>query len=253
MTFSNLRRWLGTTLPVFALLTGIGHAGAAEEIQVTTFEYPPLTVENGTGISTRLVQAAFARVGRKVHFTYIPVKRAMETAIRGEGVYLGAPFEDAQDVNVTMAPMFDLQSTLLYLPKHHFFSKFQEPKQALRNRSIGLLRGYENNPLVMEYGLHIATPADNEVALRMLASSRFDFLPCLKMVECPLIFQKAASQGIQIAEVPFDVAPKVSLGLIYRSDNAILAHHADEFLKGVAAIRKNGTFNKVVMESVPQR
>jgi ABC-type amino acid transport substrate-binding protein len=218
----------------------------ADEVRVFTFVYPPLTLENGTGISNRLVEAAFATTGSTVQFTYVPVKRAMATAIEGDGFYLGAPFKDASGTKLNFAPMVELQTTLLYSPKRFFFSKYQTPKQVLGGRKIGLLRGYENNPLVSTYGLIIEAPSNNESAMRMFAAGRIDFLPCIKIVECPTIAQQAQALGADAQELPFDVAPVVSLGLIYRADNTQLEQQASKFLTGLAAIKKNGAFSRAL-------
>ena len=223
---------------------------SAEVIKVVTFVYPPLTFENGTGLSTRLVEAAFAAKGKTVQFIYTPVRRAIEVSALGDGFYLGAPFEEQSGAAMAIAPLFELQTTLLYLPKRYFFSKYQEPRKALKGRSIGLLGGYENNPLVSAYGLRVETPSDNTAALNMLANRRFDFLPCIKNIECPIIVKKAKGLGIEVAEVPFNIAPKVSVGLIYRADNVPLSQQGGDFLKGLAAIKKDGTFNRVISEAM---
>jgi hypothetical protein len=235
--------WILLVMLMFASSISLAQTN---KVLIYTFEYPPLTFANGTGISSRLVEAAFSKQGASVRFEYVPVKRAIHMSEKGLGHYLGVLTHTQLDGVLALVPLLDVQATLIFIPARFNISKQQSPSDALTNRTIGLLRGYESNPLVEKYGMRLEQPSTQNSALEMFRVGRFDFLPCIKHIECPSMLNKLNALGVKAVELPFDVAPKFSVGLIYRTDNATLTQQADQFAKGLASIKRDGSFARIL-------
>jgi hypothetical protein len=232
----------------FALLLMATSNLRAERAEVATFVYPPLTLEDGSGYSTELVQRIFAEQKIEVNVSYVPVRRAIDMAVQGQAFFLGGPNTRTTGPLMNFIPIFELQTTLLYDSRRLFFSPYQGPKAMLQGRSIGTLQGYEDNPLVQEFDMRVEKAANMTGALRMLQASRFDFLPCIKSIECPLTIDMARKNGMTLLEIPLVVGPKLTIGLIYRMDNPSLASQAEAFRSGLAILKRRPQANQKVRD-----
>ena len=223
----------------------------AQTAQVAGFPYPPLTTSSGTGIAPAIVASTFRAVGIDFQFEPLPVKRAFEVTKNGEAFFLGSLYGLPNVDGLEIAPVIEVRPTLLYRKGDFDFKPNASPDaihQALTGRSVGLLFGYEDNPILTKYGMKYETFQNLTSAVKMLLSKRFDFLPCFEDIQCPRLIQLAQDEGVTVTQVPFKVAPSATIGLIYDKRSEKLATLAKAFNQSMKKLQASGEYGRLLLK-----
>ncbi len=178
-------------LAVLALMLPLNLAGTAnaEPLGISTLEWPPYTSQSlpRGGVTTALVQAAFAAAGMDVDVTYLPWKRAISTAKNDAGVVAYFPGYHCRHVNGFTASDPIGNGPLGFAENVNTPITWESIDDlGERKLKIGTVLGYANTEEFDEKagtGWIRAIPANNDVInLRKLMLERIDLAVIDKLV-----------------------------------------------------------------------
>jgi len=158
----------------FSLMTASAD-GFAGTVEILTFEYPPLMMEDGTGILQKILTEAAQTVGDTVTFLVYPRKRAMNMFEKTDTqLFLGESryFPD-------MASAVEAQK-LLYARVVLVYLKERNPPLAfagledLKGKHAGVSLGSNLTPVFEKAGIYVQETATVENNIKKLNAQRID-------------------------------------------------------------------------------
>lgn len=238
---------------VAALLCALAaQAQVQGPVTVLAFEYPPLTSADGQGHATRLVAAAFAAQGLEARFEYRPPARAMQESLQQRHFLLGVLYPTDSVDRLQMAPLLRVELRVLMLTRRMPGSPPADAaaqQRALTGATIGLLPGYDAFTLFRDYGLQSVKTVAKDAALKMFASERFALMPCLADIDCPQLQAVLAAQGTPATLWPHPLLPPFDVGLVYERKDERLEGLAQQFVQGLAQLRRTGRYQELIRSS----
>ena len=236
------------TLAAALMLTGLAHAQPIA--LVSGDDYKPCAdskLPEG-GMSTELVKKAFAEVKQDIKVDWLPWKRGLDETKDGKFAgtfpYLRTPEREKDflysDVIVKIQdfPFFKSGN------KKHDFSKVD----SLAGSIICLPLGWAPTPklvdMIKSKKIKVESPKDLSTCVKMVASDRADY------------FVTDEAQGLATVKVSGMAVGAVVMGNVALADTTLYLiaskstpgskEMLSSFNKGLEAIRKNGTYAKVV-------
>lgn len=226
-------------------------------IELSTIEYPSLFQQRetpglGFGAARDITDAAFARVGVKVNYTFLPMIRSVESVINNR--YPGnlgsvnwflqnGHFEDV------------VSETLLYINFKLFYLKSRFPDalelpslDAIKHYRVGNVRGSSTTPVVNELGLNIDWISTLELNFRKLKAGRVDFAISGEAAGWEQLEQLYPGEQERFATMPVPIHI-VPISLVFHRDHQI---YAVRFRKGLQEILRDGTYNRIMTRYYPR-
>lgn len=224
-------------------------AQAEEVVKLGIGEWPPYFAQDlkHNGIFAYIVSEAFAAVGYRVEYAYLPWKRALADA-QG-GVLDGSPGWKATDERrasfLFSDPVITSTSVLFHLKSTPFtWSAIGD----LKGRRIGVTAGYSYGPefdaAAADKRLTVETARDDAIAFKMLLARRTDIAVMNREVGLDIL-----SRGLSPADaarITFDPKPideQPSFLAISKASPRATQLIAD-FNRGLAMIRERGLLDQ---------
>jgi polar amino acid transport system substrate-binding protein len=240
-----------TTLLGLSVCMAMPTISAAEEITVATGEFQPLyTAKTDTnGVVLQLVKAAFAAEGVTVKYKFFPWKRTFETVKAGNADAACCFFDTAerkQVVNYTQ-PIYAYANSFFHLKSTKFdWSSIED----LKKYRIGATTGYAYTPEFIEAekskAISVQRIANDNDNLKKLLGGRIDIFPLNSDVGYYTLKTKfTPEQAEQITSHPKPLF-KDNVHVIVPKSSANGQRLIETFNKGVATIKENGTYQKIV-------
>lgn len=244
-----MKKQLGS---VVLLSLAIGFSAHAANVRlVTGDDYAPLTGQSlaGSGVLSRIVQAAFARTGVPSTLAWQPWNRGYLMTLRGE--------YDATFPYIRADPREQAfyYSQPVYLSEQHLFSRLGDALELPDLEHANRLRLC--HPLGWELPASVQTLVDRGVFVRhspqglsecaqLLLLGRDDvFLADLQLGRYAVASTAGASQRIHISQ---SVLSRQTLHLIVPRDHPGAVELVERFDQGLEALRASGEYERLIDE-----
>jgi polar amino acid transport system substrate-binding protein len=172
----NMKAFWALGLSVFLLGTDVAAAG--EEAILTTLDWPPYTAETlpQQGVSSAIITAAFAAMGVKVTYVFLPWQRAIDAARHGQSDGFFPAY--ARRANPQWTVSDAIGSGPLYFVERKNAPVRWKSLDDLAHLSIGVNAGFVNTTEIdarlADGRLHGDVGFSDTQNLRKLASGRVD-------------------------------------------------------------------------------
>lgn len=219
----------------------------ARDVTMLTLNWAPHYGEDlpEQGLTTALVKAAFEAGGHDAEVTFVPWSRALKEVEEGKAdVVMGAYFNEERTTKYIYSDViYELNVGLIARPG---FSRSQYASlRDLARYSIGVSRGFANSE-----EFDAAQYLNKEVAstpllnIRKLYRGRID----MAVMNFDLFRYEARKEGHCVTSVNFMSPPLATNGLYVMASRNIADGEAlmRDFNTGLAAIRTNGEFDRIV-------
>jgi polar amino acid transport system substrate-binding protein len=228
-------------------------APAANEVILTTGDWPPYVIEQGSdpGPMAEVVVAAFKEAGITAKIVFYPWKRA-EDEVRQDKAFAAFPYS----ISPERQKEFDFSDSLYSVKAKFFYHKKYHPDgipfdklEDLRDFTIGGMLGSWYEPDFKNAGLRVEYVAGMDQNVEKLALGRIDLAIEEENSVWGLIRKQYPNDVDQFATldkpleqpgVVNDLSLMVSRG--YPNSAELLA----KFNAGLAAIRANGTYLQIL-------
>ena len=236
------------TLAAALMLTGLAHAQPIALVSGDDYKpYADSKLPEG-GMSTELVKKAFAEVKQDIKVDWLPWKRGLDETKDGKFAgtfpYLRTP-EREKDF-LYSDPIVKIQDFPFVKggAKKFNFSKIE----TLAGSTICLPLGWAPTPKLVEMiktkSIKVESPKDLSTCVKMVATNRADyFITDEAQGLATLKVSGLAVDSVVMTDVPL---ADTTLYLIASKSTPGSKEMLSSFNKGLEAIRKNGTYAKVV-------
>ncbi|WP_207264131.1 transporter substrate-binding domain-containing protein [Desulfovibrio sp. Huiquan2017] len=231
-------------LPVLAAAP----AGAGEPVVLVTGDYPPYIVTDGTrpGLLTEIVQAAFAQVGVETRILFRPWRRCALMVREGEafGTYPYGRTAQRAEYAWFSDTIWVCRNVFFYL-KGRLGQFDYTTLEALRGYVIAGTSGHYYEETFKEKGLTVDYAPGEASGVRRLWELRAALFAEDELVGWTLIRRIFPSRAHVFGSTPtpWNLNPQhLMVSKAYPGARKLLAR----FNKGLAAIRANGTYDRLV-------
>lgn len=241
----SITRRASTYLFFFSLFSSYSWS---QEISMVTADWEPFyssTYESG-GVVTELANAAFERVGHTTTIEWYPWLRAMKLVTHGKAdVALGGYYSSKRAKTYHFSnPLFTINIGFVAL-KELNITKYKN-LNSLKNYSIGTMRGWAYTDEFDKADFLKKDYVVNQiVATRMLFAKRVDMIA----ISVPVFQHEAKLLGYHDMSDVVVLSPLLDskeLYLMFSLSNPDHLQLADDFNRGLAEIRADGTFEKIM-------
>ena len=230
-------------------LTGVCHAGFAEEIRVCVDQYPPFKIIEDNkvigGIDLQLTDALTDAVGLKPVYKYYPWTRCLRNLEKGisdlvSGITKRA---DREQYLHYIEPPYKTKSVKIFYVNRMGKKKI-DIFEDLSGLTVGVLRGskyfdrFDNSAKIIKYDI-----SDDLRGLKMLASKRKDAFITTEEVGDYLIKTSGLSNYIDKAGYRFNKGIEVYFAISKKSN---LAGKLSEFNKKAKELKEKGVFDNIM-------
>jgi len=233
------------TLVMGLLLACLVSAGvAAQELKFTAIESEPYFASTlpENGFLAAVASEAFKRAGYTMKIDYRPFARALQEAKRSPytGIFGFYHNEEREADFLYSSPLFNIEIVFLGLKKNRIS---YQTLGDLAGKSVGVLNGADNGP-----DFNAATNIRKDVAqnkpsnVRKLLAGRVDLIVEIKDIALKIISDEKAEDLVEVVGKPLQVKP---LYIGFARSNPDAAKLKSAFDQGLAAMKKDGTFNKI--------
>ena len=223
---------------------GPGQAQDMRPIPIVTEDYPPYEmnepVDGRRGFDFEVLEAAFGRKGYKVNVRFLPWRRALNYARRGDvaGLLTCAHREDREEFLIFSNPISQFTSGF-YIRADH---QGPEPLQLAHvlGQKTGSVGGYESLAELQDLGADPMAAPDTASAVRMLHAGRFDYLYVGRETTDFVIQRLELAQSFRfypIKQAPFHMC----FSRKYRGVKKLVAI----FNQALAELRQDGTYEAI--------
>ncbi|WP_338668367.1 substrate-binding periplasmic protein [Pseudodesulfovibrio methanolicus] len=241
---------LSLTLP----LLGSVPVRAAGPVVLVTDEYPPYVLTKGArpGLLTEIVQAAFAEAGLETKVLYRPWRRSAMMVREGDAfaAYPYARTEKRAGYAWFSESIWVCRNVFFYL-KGRFDEFDYTSLDALRGYIIAGTSGHYYEEIFKEKGLTVDYAPGEASGVRRLWELRAAFFAEDELVGWTLINRIFPSRADLFGSTPtpWNLNPQhLMVSKNYPGARELLAR----FNAGLAAIRRDGTYDRLVMKYCPQ-
>lgn len=218
-------------------------------LKLASTEYPPYynkTME-GNGFITQIIAAAFAESGYDIDVTFLPWARALESTKAGkyDGLFTVRYREDRTEFFAYSDPL--PPNKIGFLKRSASTIDF-DTLADLKDRRIGIVRGYAVPPEFDDVGL-VTIPADNNVEnLRKLMRNRIDLIVSDRAVALHTL---TTELGVPSADLEW-LDPAINTEIQYLVFPKSTSDHETlmaGFNAGLATVTADGTVARIIQES----
>lgn len=250
--FASVFRIFTVVLPCFLWSISLSRA---ETIIISTDDHPPLIQGHSgpkykPGIMTDLAKAAFEAQGHEVRFLYVPAARTSWSIIEEKAHAVVGPLGwfrgDAAD-KIVSVPIYPAAFHFFYLKRKFPQGLSYQRLEELKSYKVGYMFGGAASRLLDDAGLSVDYVNDRDQNTRKLYLGRIDLLVTEGTGGWASI---AKLYPTQLAD--FEKSDQIILdapgNVIFKKENTELFAN---FQKGLAEIKKNGTYMKIVQRYFP--
>ncbi|WP_019614636.1 substrate-binding periplasmic protein [Psychromonas ossibalaenae] len=222
----------------------------AKELRMVTVDWAPYYGSEMTnnGVITVIVKAAFQRSGIQSSVKFIPWKRALKEVESGKSdILMGAYYTDERSKTYLYSePIYDIRVGLVALKSLGLghYTKLQD----LTPYTIGVGRGWANSDEFDQADYLNKKGATNQILnVRKLFKKRVDMISISYDV---FRYEVAAMATHTLDEVVFIEPPLqiAALHLMTSRQNPDKEKVINAFNRGLAAIKQDGTYDKILKE-----
>lgn len=242
-------RQLLCVVALLAILIAPTPASGDEPVSFALGEWPPYVMANDGGIATQLVEAALDAIGQPREYTYFPWKRSLYL-VATEGTDGSFPWRRTpkrEEYAIYSDVLIKSRAALFFTNPALSHISYEELEKHPK-LSVGGVLGYWYLDELKARGIEMDMSLTSKEGLRKLLAKRIDLLPEDEFVGWAHIHKHFPDQthkfrhtyipGVTELHVIFPNTPK---GRALR----------DRFNKGLAIIRANGTYDRI-MEAAAQ-
>ncbi|MCG8572134.1 MAG: transporter substrate-binding domain-containing protein [Spirochaetes bacterium] len=237
------------TCIILILLLSFSLFAANKTINLATINWEPYSGESlpGHGFFSEIIVEAFVAVGYDVKFTYLPWARALKATKEGE-------FDGIMDAYLKPDRLAYLEyPDVVWKVEEDFITlksnkkvKFDGNLSSMKNVVIGTLNGTAQEKELKENGLTIQSVNSIDKAVKMLITGRIDAMLIAKSIfwyNLEKVDPNFNRNKISILSPPYKVYDMYVAFSKKAGDYKTLTA---DFNKGLAMIKKNGKFNRIV-------
>ena len=165
---------------LLAIIAATLPSRAGEPLLVVTEDYPPYEMANPInglqGFDYDLATEAFTRMGHEIEIRFLPWKRALLYARRGDavGILTCAHLPAREEFLLFSDPISSFTSG--FYTRRDFAGPVPRSLSDLMGQRVGSVSGYESMAALEEAGLGPLAAIDTPGSVRMLEAGRFDYL-----------------------------------------------------------------------------
>jgi len=248
MTFIKL---LFLQLMALCFAAGAAAFDKPTKIRLTNGEWAPYQSENlpEFGAASALVSKAFEAVGIDVQFGFFPWNRALIQAERGawDGTFMWVLTPERARLFLASDPLFTLQEVVFF--SHDNPIDASKPED-LKGKVMGALDssafGRQFASQIEDGSIYVARVRNNQQLFEMLAMGRVDFVPELETSGYDAVREHLSEdQRNRIGHLESMTYPWAYHLLVSRQieDGPFFI---DAFNRGMAVIRANGEFERII-------
>lgn len=245
-----MQRRFTTLLTGIVLALGLGRpdAAPAATIEAATVNWAPYygeTLEDG-GVIAALARAAFAQQGHTLKVDFVPWKRAMAMARRGDyDAVLGAYYsEERAEAFHFSKPFYNIRIGFMALDELGIDS--YDSLTDLRGYTIGYNDGWAYGDAFENADFLNKDPASNQTLnVRKLFRDRVDMVAMARGI---FRYEVQQLENASLDAVTF-LDPLLRTGQLHMMFSRKLGNATelrDDFNAGLAAIRENGTYAEII-------
>ena len=241
-------------LALMAVLALIPLFGFAETIELLTTEYEPFTGSKGKTMWGDLVNTAFARSGIDVKWTGYPQDR--EKALVADGTNIAflsstlviAPGEKASFL-MNENPMIYV-SIVAFYPKDKYPTGLGLKTPAdLKGNTVGVVLGTGSVSVLQKAGVTIDGAPDKDLLMKKLVAGRENVAVIADLTG---LYALQASFPDKVDSFKYDMVYSSPIDLIFSKKNPRSADLRDKFNAGIAKMKADGTFMKILAQYYPK-
>lgn len=232
-----------------AALAGLflnGQIATAQELNLAATEWPPFYGSDlpDNGFMTEIVVEAFSRAGFDTDVAFLPWKRAFEGSRDGKYDALFTMWyrEEREEFFLFSDPL--PSNELVFLVRAGEAGTF-EGYDALKGKTIGVVRGYAAPPGFEDAKLKVSEARDDEENLRKLLRGRVDMALTDRIVAQHIINTKLTSEAENFGWMEPPVHVDVQYMVVPKAiDNS--AELMDSFNASLAEMTSDGTLKSIM-------
>ncbi len=220
-------------------------------LMISTGEWAPYVSKEiaGGGMSREIVEAALNEAGLDFEMCFFPWKRAMLSMKNGQ---YGASFpwvkrKSREKYSLYSGPLHKYKISLFYLKDKYPEGIENTSVTALKNLSIGVVRGYVQGVQYKEMGLRVIELTDNEMGIQMLVRGYIDLMSESSDVGRYVINKIYPDQKDRFG----DVAAPIESESLYMLFPKVKGNSPDilrKFNAGLKKIKENGKYDHIVQK-----
>ncbi len=235
---------------VLALSFGRPAPTLAETVRATTVNWAPYygeTLDDG-GVIAALARAAFRQQGHTLKVDFVPWKRALAMAKRGNyDALLGAYYSEERDTHFHFSkPFYNIEIGFMALNKLGV-SRYDSLKD-LKGYRIGFNDGWAYGEAFEKADFLNKDPASNQTLnVRKLFRDRVDIVAMARGI---FRYEVNHLENASLDAVTF-IDPILRTGqlhMLFPENLANATELRDDFNAGLAAIREDGTYDEILAE-----
>lgn len=228
---------------VFALIAA--NMSFAENIEVVTFEYYPITNSDSTGINPHIVKAAFQEIGDTVSFRFYPRKRAMKVFRDATNLLFLGEVRYFPDISSELdAQKFIHFRVGLIYKKDRFPSLVATDIEKMKGSIIGVSFGSNLTPVFKKAGWKVEEAKRLEYNLRKLMADRIDFWGTVDLTGISLVEKIFPDQ---VKNIEIWSLERFPLELVAKK-NSVSGKMLQRFRMGFGEIIENGAYREILEE-----
>lgn len=217
---------------------------AAEMVPLGAYQWPPYEINKPKnelrGTDLEVIEEAFSRIGLSVTFKFLPWKRQMLMAKRGEiaGVTVCAWRKEREE-------FFLFSDVVSYATDGFFWRRgFNAPElkslEDIRGRKVGGGLGYQSFKTLQEVVPNARSYRTEELALNHLMKERIDYLYLTKEVSEFIAKQLGISGKLNFSKIT-----QKTLHICFSKKWSGVKGLMTKFNKSLAEIKADGTYKKI--------
>lgn len=232
----------------------LGLGAHAETLLIATGELPPYAsaARSDEGISLHIVRQAFAKVGVKVTYVFLPWTRALVETRDGKWDATAAWGRSAErDRGFLISDnVLTEQWQILYRSDRSFkWNGLQD----LKGQRIGVVADYTYTPefwrMVKDGQLQTDVAPDDVSNLNKLLAGRVDIVPLDRNVACDLLGSRfTGQQARRVKAHPKLFVPNFTTHMMMSEKRPESAQRMKDFNRGLEALRRSGEYGEILQQ-----
>lgn len=230
------------------LVTGFCISAFAQKVVLVTGEFPPYSGEKlpGKGFISELVMAAAKAANIEVDLSFVPWARC-EAMIKDGTAFASFPYAITDERKKTV----DFSSGIYDAPEKIFYYEGNGKNidwtslKDFQNSKFGGVRSYFYMDALNKNGIKVDVTNSTESAIAMLQAGRFEYLIENELVARSYINAKYANDAAKfktLAKTYYQNTSHLMVSRSYPGSKELL----QKFNAGLATIRQDGTYNKIL-------
>jgi len=218
-------------------------------VEILGVHYPPYEIENPTdnrrGHDLEVIEAAFANVGIKANFTFLPWNRAVMIVKKGDATALmSCSYRPERDEFYQFSDVISLSTRGFYGLANYdgpIIKKLEDVKKPeFSNISFGIVQGYALEQILKNMGVAYDSAPNDALGLKKIFAGRTDLFLTTKENTEYLLREMGEARKLQFFRL-FDA--KYHVCFSKKAPN--VEHLLAEFNKGLRMLQYSGRYEEI--------